>query len=146
MFYSIQTYFLSLMFFLFPNFLLFANTCNDPFSEISLCSSERYLEALQKKTLDMSWYFGENSYLHFIAGKEEVYFEICLEKLDHSTQHFIEQVKASSFHQIPEKENWVYSYRCKMDGSEEINVPQINEDKIILFMIDGSWLMHIPSN
>lgn len=81
-------------------------------------SHEALKAKLEKRSLDMTWGSGKESFLRFISKNEEIYFEICLKNLPKEMDEFIQEVK-EHFVEI-ENNHYLFSYRLS-SSLEEIN-------------------------
>lgn len=96
------------------------------FSNPEVISSHVILEQLDSKSLDMCWQFGENDFLYFISKKNEVYFEIVLDKIPSSYDESIKKLflEKSSHSDSKEKKYYIFSYEWKNDERPVINLPR----------------------
>ncbi|GEM_PF-2220275 len=96
---------------------------SDYFSHPRMCSSEELHRELKDKTLNMVWYFGQDSYFRFMSKNDEVYFEIYLGALPNIYDDFISEVKSRFAESaVGELQGLVFSYMLSNEGKEEMNV------------------------
>src|SRR5665811_2449 len=85
--------FLFLALCIFASIPLRGDSKSDYFSDPKLFSTEELAQELKKKTLNMCWFFGQESYFCFISGNNEVSFEMQLGALPALYDDFVARVK-----------------------------------------------------
>ncbi|NNM44160.1 MAG: hypothetical protein HKM07_07445 [Chlamydiae bacterium] len=78
----------------------------------------------------MRWNFGETSHFRFISDNDGVYFEICLGNLPDIYSDFVSRVKNKFIENTNgESQQFIFSYKLKSNGTEEINIPQCFQEE-----------------
>lgn len=96
-------------------------TQSNYFSNPILYSNEKLVEELKEKTLDMCWNFGSDCHFRFVTGGNEVYFELFLGPLPGFYNDYLARIK-NKFIELTETKQLAFSYKIRIDGSEESNV------------------------
>jgi NAD-dependent SIR2 family protein deacetylase len=98
------------------------------FSNPDMISYHEIIEQLDSKSLDMCWQFGKNDFFHFISKKNEVYFEILLEKMPRSYEAVKELFVEEELESDGEKKKYyIFSYEWKIDIEPISNQLQIQD-------------------
>lgn len=92
-------------------------------------SKELLIEKREDKSLDMTWNFGEDSYLRFKSTHNEVFFEICVGTLPNQYDGFIDKIKDQLIKK--NESQYAFSYQLTGNGKEIINasVEKIEHEK-----------------